>query len=369
MSAQKSRVMAVMQMIDAGKYTEAKEDIELAVSNDRTSGWYRTYYAKGMLCQTAYEDGIKTNDTKKTALYPDQLIVAYTAYEMALSLDVRERLHSGISQKYYHLSNDFRKLGEEKYKRGEYKYALRAFESALLITQSDIITAKVDTNLVYNTAMAAFESEQWDKAIGYLTGLHDDAHSTNASLLLAKACIELGDSVRAEEVLEEGLELYKYSEAMVMFIVNRYVENTRMEEAIRTIDSAVEADPGNFNFHWARGLVYRRMGNYDEAILSFKKGAELAPDNPLLLYHLGVIYYNVGIGQRESARKIMDKPLYLEARAVYLGKFREAVKWLECSYELDADNEKTISRLYQLYKQLQMKEKQDSFELKMNAIR
>lgn len=369
MPAQKSRVIAVMQMIDAGKYSDAKEDIQLAVSHEKTSGWYRTYYAKGLLCQTAYEDGIKTSDTKKTTLYPDQLMVAYTAYEKALELDVRERLHAGIAQKYYHLSNDFRKLGEEKYKGGAYKDALRAFESALLISQSDLITAKTDTNLVYNTAMAAFESKQWDKAIGYLTGLHDDAYSSNASLLLAKACMELGDSVRAEELMKEGLERYKYQEAMVMYMVNRYVENTRMEEALCTLDSAIEAAPGNYNFHWARGLVCRRMDNYEDAIFSFKKAVELAPDKALLYDHLGISYYNIGIDLRESALNIMDNLQYQQAREAYMGKFREALKWLERSYELDPENEETIARLYQLYEQLQMKEKQEAFEFRMRTIR
>ena len=84
--AQKSRVLAVFQMIDQAKYTEAREAIELAVWNDKTSRWFRTYYAKGLLCQTAYEDGYSKNDKKKTTIYPDQLYVAYASYEKAIEL-------------------------------------------------------------------------------------------------------------------------------------------------------------------------------------------------------------------------------------------------------------------------------------------
>ena len=91
-AAQKSRVLAVFQMIDQGKYEEAREAIELAVWNDKTSRWYRTYYAKGLLCQTAYEEGYPKKDKKKTTLYPDQLYVAYASYEKALDLDNRKKL-------------------------------------------------------------------------------------------------------------------------------------------------------------------------------------------------------------------------------------------------------------------------------------
>ncbi|MEA3461242.1 MAG: hypothetical protein U9R49_05145, partial [Bacteroidota bacterium] len=220
-SAQRSKVLAVTQMIDAEKYDEAKEAIELALLKEKTSQWPRTYYTKGLLCQTAYEAGVKGKDPKKTNLYPDQLFVAYDSYEKALELDVRGRLQTSIGQKYYTLANDFRSLGEEHYMKREYKAALQAFEHALYIGNSELISAKTDTNLVYNTAMAAYESSNWRKAIQYLTGLHDDAHSPSASLLLAMAHMEEGDTLQAEEVMMDGLEIYHYEDSIVMYLVNQ----------------------------------------------------------------------------------------------------------------------------------------------------
>lgn len=360
LSGQKSRVMAVMQMIDAEKYDDAKEAIELAVWNDKTSKWHRTYYVKGLLCQTAYEGGVKNN------LYPDQLFVAYDSYEKALELDVRERLHTTIRQKYYLLVNDFKTLGEELYRKKEYKDSFRAFEQALLIGISDLVSAKTDTNLVYNTAMAAYESKNWGKATEYLTGLHEDAYSTTSSLLLAMAYLKAGDTIRSEEVMMEGVEIYQYEESVVMYLVNELTSSDRMEPAIEILDRSIDAKPENFRFYWARGLICQRMDNSDEAIKSFLLAAELSPDKPMLYYHLGVSYYNIGIDLREAALNIAENDEYMEIREKYLGKFREAVKWLERSYELDPHNEKTASMLYQLYYQLQMKEKQESLQQLIN---
>ena len=112
-SGQKSKVLAAKQMIDGGKYDEAKEAIELAIANDRTSNWHRTYFTKGLLCQAAYEAGVDKDDAKMTNLYPDQLFEAYDSYEEALELDVRERMHSQIRHQYYLLVNDFRSMGEK----------------------------------------------------------------------------------------------------------------------------------------------------------------------------------------------------------------------------------------------------------------
>jgi tetratricopeptide (TPR) repeat protein len=359
-SGQKSKVLAVTQMIDAGKFEEAKEEIELAIWNDKTSRWPRTYYAKGLLCQTAFEGGKKTN------LYPDQLFVAYDSYEKALELDVRERLHNSIRQKYYLLANDFIKLGQELYQKNDYCASFRAFESALLIGNSELVSAKTDTNLVYNTAMAAYECENWDKAIQFLTGLHEDAYSTNVTLLLATASLQAGDSIRSQEVLKEGLVLYQYDEPLVMYLVNLLAESGSLDAAMEIIDRAVKARPDSYRFHWAKGLIYRRMNNYKEAVDSFLKAAEISPDQALLCYHLGVCYYNMGIELRESALKIDVNDEYLEIREQYLEKFREAVKWLELSYALDPTDEETVSKLYQLYYQLQMKEEQEKLQHLLN---
>ena len=363
MSGQKSKVMAAKQMIDAAKYDEAKEAIEQAVQNDRTSKWHRTYYIQGLLCQTAYDAGVEKDNSKLINLYPDQLFVAYDSYEKALELDARERMHTQIRQHYYSLANDFRSMGEELYKKSEYKESLRAFEHAMLIGESDLVSAKTDTSLVYNTAMAAYESENWGKATEYLTMLHEDAHSTRATLLLAMAWLNTGDTTRSEEVLKEGLELYDYDESLVMYLINALGSSEKLETAIDILDKAIEAKPENYMFYWARGLVLRRMNKREEAILSFRTAAERAPNTPTLYYHIGVVYYNIGIDLRQSAMAITENDEYQEIRKQYPDKFREAVTWLERSYELDPTNEKTISRLNQLYYQLDMKEEQKALEL------
>ena len=360
---QKSRVLSVMQMIDSKKYSDAKEAIELAVWNDRTANWHRTYYAKGLLCQTAFEEGVKSKDSKLTSLYEDQLYLAYESYEKAIELDAREKLHSTIAKKYYSLSNDFRQLGEENYMKKEYPDALRAFEHALLVMNSELLNVPVDTNLVYNTAMAAYESGNWEKAIGFLSGLHADAFDPDASLFLVNAHLHKGDTLQAEEVMMEGVEMYEYSDTVTMYLVNWLSGTRRLEQTIDILNEAIRHHPDNFRFHWALGLVYSDMEKYQEAILSFKKAAELTEEKPPeLFYQVGVCYYNIGIDLREAALQISENNEYLQVRDQYLARFREAVIWLEKSYELDPGNERTITRLYQLYYQLQMKEKQETFE-------
>jgi tetratricopeptide (TPR) repeat protein len=361
-SGQKSKVLAAIQMIETEKFSEAKENIELAVGNEKTSRWHRTYYTKGLLCQSAYEAGVKKEDQKLITLYPDQLFLAYDSYEMALKLDARERLKNTIKQKYYLLSNDFRALGEELYQKKEFGESLRAFENALLIMKSDLISAKTDTNLVYNTALAAYESQNWEKVIAYLSGLHEDAYSSTSSHLLSFAYLNSGDTLRSEEVIIEGLEMYHYDESLLMYLINYLSKDNRNASAIEILDRAIETCPENFRFLWARGLVYQKMEINDKAIENFLLAAEHSSDEAELYYHLGVSYSNIGIELRESARRITKNNIYKEVREQYLDKFREAVKWLERSYKLDPHKKETASALSQLYSQLQMKEELENMK-------
>jgi tetratricopeptide (TPR) repeat protein len=359
-SAQKSRVLSATQMIEQEKFDEAKEAIELAVWNDKTSSWARTYYVRGLLCQTAFEDGFEKREVKKTSLYPDQLYLAYSSYERALELDLRKRLQSTISQKYYHLTNDFQKLGQRHFLNSDYKEAFRAFEHAMLVNNSELIPEDIDTSLIYNTALAAYESKNWDKAIVYLGGLHEQGHNPATSLLLYSALVESGDSSRAEEVLLEGLEIYQYENQLVTYVINLYTETGRDKQALSIVQDAIKRNPENYRFLWARGLVYRRMGEREKAIESLKAALELAPDESRIYYHIGVIYYNMGIDLAEEALRISNIDRYLEVKAQTREHYVRAVYWLEKSYEMDPYEDEIISILYQLYNQLQMEEKEES---------
>jgi tetratricopeptide (TPR) repeat protein len=108
------------------------------------------------------------------------------------------------------------------------------------------------------------------------------------------------------------------------------------------------------------------MGLPEEALQSFQKAIELNPGNPEVCYETGMCYYNMAIELFQSAQQIASKEAYQEIRSRYLELLRKAVEWLEKSYALDPGNERTVSRLYELYNHLQMKEAQKSLEPLVN---
>lgn len=347
--AQKSKVISVFQLIETAKYEDAKKAIEEAIIDEKTMEWPRTWYARGFLCQTA-------NDKKKSDLYPDQLYVAFESYEKALELDARGRVEVQLAPLYVLLANDFQKLGEKHFNSKKYKDALKAFEHALQINRSPILTVKIDTNLVYNTALAAYESKDWGKAIGYLSMLHKNNYSTNVTHLLFTGYLENGDTLSAERVILEGIEHYDDKEVLVLLLVDHLFLRD-VDRAVSILDVASASGPDKYIYPYTKGLIYQKTNQYQKAIDAYKEAIDLAQDELKIYKNMGTCYYNIGVEIEENSRAIINNKSFLEEKAKSIVAFESAVNCLEKVYEKDPRDQQVIVKLYELYKVLHITDK------------
>ena len=130
------------------------------------------------------------------------------------------RITDQLEPIYVQLANDFMVLGEKEYKEKRYDKSLRAYENALKINESDILSVELDTNLIYNTALAAYKSENHEKSIEYLNRLNAMSYSPNVSHLLSAVLLAFGDSSNAVYVLKDGIDRYKKNEELVLVFVD-----------------------------------------------------------------------------------------------------------------------------------------------------
>ncbi len=347
--AQKSKVIAAYQLIETGEFEEAKTVIEAAKADDKTLGWPKTWHARGLLCQTAYQKGLETKDVKKCQLYDDQLYVAWESYENARKLDKTGRMDDQLAPLYVLLANKLLKEGEKKYAAEQYGEALKAYEHVIKINNSPIVGVATDTNLVYNTALAAYMDKDWDKAIEYLDQLNGFGYSSNVPHLLYKAHFGQQDTVAAEQALVDGIHSYKDNEELVLLLVDLLLQTDEPERAVTVIDTAAKAHPEKFIFPYAKGLVYEHAEQYDRAIAAYKEGIELEPDEARLYLNIGTCYYNTGVKIQADARQITNNSDFLAEKAKSEEAFASAAEWLKKAQDKDPDNDK-VNRLLTLLK-------------------
>lgn len=146
--------------------------------------------------------------------------------------------------------------------------------------------------------------------LSLLSGKLEQAISTYEEIILqfpnesSKAMGKLGEIYyRYTKDLEKAIEAYTYSSRGSLYNYGQIIKEIR-----KNIDES--------QFHYLQGLGLAERGNYDDAIISYKKSVELHPKNPNTYYELGNAYSVVGMYDHamESYKKAIEiAPEYAEA--------------------------------------------------------
>lgn len=96
--------------------------------------------------------------------------------------------------------------------------------------------------------------------------------------LPAAASATVADTVKAaesEQWFAQGLQLY---------------EQGQYNEAVKTFDKAIAADPSNYKVYTAKGITLAFQGNYPAGIALIEKTLELKPDYVPAFYDMAMAY-------------------------------------------------------------------------------
>ncbi len=363
---QKSKFITISNLIESGKYTEAKVSIDALLADEQSSKWPRTWYMQGVLSQTAYKEGISKKNTDWQNLYPDQIFFAYESFSKALELDKRGKLDKDIAPKFVLLANEYQKLGNDYFKKGQYKDALKSFEAALKVTTSPILEVKLDTNLIHNAAIAAYEDKNWNRAIHHLENLHNNNHSVNATQLLFEAHIEKGDTLQAKQVLVEGMAKHNDNENLVLLLTDLLFKQGDIEGALKNLDKVIARNPTNKTFLFTKGLIYQKNQQYQQAIDTYNQALTYDPDNTSIYLNIATCYYNKGVDIEEGTRTITNNSKVIEQKAKSKAAFDSAILWLDKIESKNSNDQTILLKAYDLYKALRVEDKAKQLENQLN---
>jgi tetratricopeptide (TPR) repeat protein len=354
---QKRKIFGVFHLIETAKYNEAKILVEELVEDKDASLWPNTWYARGVLSQNAYREGIRRNDRKLTELYPNQLYVTLESFNRAQQLDRRGRMIRQLAPRYVLLANDLQTAGERHFRARQFDEALRAFESALEISQRPVLGLKADTNLIYNAGLAAYESRNWDKAMRHFRRLHQMRHSANVTHLLFKSHLQLGDTVAAQNVLNEGINRFDHDSDLVLLLSDLHLRSRDTTRAMEVLDRAIAAKPDNARFHHSLGLIKQKSGLFAEAIEAYNEAVRLAPGELMSHVNIAMSYYNIGVKIEENSRTIMNSLLVQQEKAKADEAFATALNWLDQAYAKNPADQEVLRNMHRLYVAMKVSDK------------
>lgn len=97
------------------------------------------------------------------------------------------------------------------------------------------------------------------------------------------------------------------------------------DEALELLSSLHDLAPSHFLVHDLLGMTHAALGNLDDAVIAFRKAADLGGGSPLATAPLANVYARMG--NRQEAERILAG-LDSEARGVYIPKSQVAQIWV-----------------------------------------
>ena len=336
-----------------GKLDKAKLAIDKACAHEKTMGDPKTWLYKGMIYYNIASNPLPMYKD----LDPNAAQVAYEALEKAKELDVKGKSTKDINAYMGNLVNVFYTEGGQKFQSNDYSGAISDFEYAFKIAES---TGNFDTIAAFNIGMAGVLSDNPEVAAEYLQKCVDvDFPDPRVYMFYNRSAKQLGDTVRAIEILEAGRVRFPNELSLLLEQAQIYLEKGETEKLQQSLITAIEKDPTNANLFFLLGKTYDDEMDYENAEKYYKRSSEVNPEFFEAYYNLGAIYVNKAAETQAQANDLpLDKikeydALILEADAA----LEKALPYLEKSLELNPDDEYTLNALKEAYVRLKMNDK------------
>ena len=366
-SAQKGKVTSAMTYLDNGEIEKAWQAIQIAEKNEKTANYYKTYYVKGRILQKIGE----SKDPKIKNLVDEPLKKSWESYQKAIKLDEKGKIHKTIEIYLPMLNADFINDAVVNFKKQDFKAAMEDFELALEVGKDPVFNGAVDTSIIYNAGLSAYNAKLWNKAIKYLGEAKDMGYGGGAVYVLVKnAYLEKGDTLTGLKVLQEGFNKNPSEKAIIFELINFYLlVEDNSQAAIDYINKALEQDTSNASLYFAKGLALDKLGDHDGAIAAYKESIAKDPKYLNAYYNLGAMIFNDGVNKFNKCNEIMDNKKFKECVAQADEIFKESLPYLEKAHELDPKEINTLETLKVLYYRLHMYDKRDQIIKELDAIK
>jgi len=363
--AQKGKITAAETFIRDGAFDKAKEAIETAITHPKSMGLAKTYYVKGKLCQAAFDSG----DPKFVDLYPDILMEAYNNFEKAIQLDPKMKNTIIRDNAYALLGNSFLNDAINKFNERNFKGAMESFERNVQVSTSDLYVGMVDTLVIFNAGLAAYNGEMYPEAIAHFrTCTESGAEHTKPYIFISDCYMRMGDTVKAEAVLMEGYKAYPDTLDIILQATQFYVDTDNSSKAFEFVHKAMEMDPENHILYLVEGSLYMKLEEYEKAIESLKVSLSKNPEQFESNYNIGLCYVSITNNMLNEANMIADNREYEIARDKAFEEMRKALPYLLEAEKINPTNVTTLEFLREIYLKLKMMPEFEEYKAKVENM-
>lgn len=302
--AQKAKVTQAENMLILNKTDEAKSCIEEALAHPKTKDDVKTY----LVASQVYIQLAANGDA-------EALNKAKAAMETAITLDEqggpegkkKGKMLPKINESLASASGKAEGVGINAYNAHNLSLSRDAFVLASWFnSQKSDYNEMADSSLFLNVGIVCMQGEDFKTGGEYFAKAAKFKTGGHLTYLRAKYCYEqIKDSAKVESLLKEGLEAFPQEPDMINNLIQYYLTAQKNDEALVYIDAALQKDPNNAQYYFARGCL-KEKDDIQSAISDYEKAIALDPNNYNSYYNLGVVYFNMGLARNTDASDERD---------------------------------------------------------------
>lgn len=323
-----------------------------------------------------FENGLLSRWKKSQSVTENPLEKAYEAYMKVLELDTKGSMGKKVKTQLDELKKQFKQDGINSYYSEDKAKAVKDFSMVLSINELPAFNGEIDTIMFQYSAIISRELGDYKSAaVKYSKLAKMGWGGPNTYLILKNDYIEMGDSAKALETLENAFEAYPDTLNVVANLIDFYIQAGEVTKGLEKIENSITANPDKGELYYWKGRLLINTEDddrIDKAIKVYEIAIEKSPDVYYAYYDLGFIYFLQGQEYFNQAGLEKDLKYRAEINEIGVTKYKECIPLLEKAAELNSTNKdmkrETLDTLKRVYYKLEMSDKYDEVIRKMNEL-
>ena len=332
----------------------SKQELQLIMGNDRPVSVEEVVLGTDQLIKETYSNKefyfspagqlVLINVTQPVV--EDALGGALEAYKKAYEVDAKQSKTKDIVTGLSTIAQKYLDEGMNSYTFGDLVKASQLFEKAVEASATAPLS-KVDTTALYNAGYTAWAVKDYERAKNFFEQCLAANYYYEGGEVYAKlgdVYTNLGDAKKGADVLEQGFVKFPQSQSILIGLINYYM--TSGENADRLfvlIDEAKKNEPNNASLYYVEGNIYKELKNYEKAVESYMKCAEINPEYEFGFIGAGILYYERAVELSEQASNEFDDKKYNALVEQFEQALLDALEPFEKAYNVTKDNTLKVS--------------------------
>lgn len=364
LNAQPLKKAEAIKHLQDNNLEDARKAIDIAVINSQTTKEADTWYYRAFIYNEYYKnkDGDNPFSQFRTAVGNSckKCIELDQTSEKEWATECR-KIYDILGNRYY---ND----GVGKFQKNSFKDAYSLFVESIEIMDY-LNPGKVDPQIIFLAGYSAFNNADFLNAKKYLLEAKSKGLNTfEMYFYIAKTYWALGERDQAFAILVEGNEKHPDKKQLVELHLKYLQETGEVVEKEHVLIKAIKLDPQNVDYYILLAIEYEKFAekfigepNYDiymdKAKQYYEKAIEIDPNERLANYNLGLLYYNSGVTKANNLGTDADILEIFRVQDEVTKLFKEALPYMQKSFEIDPKRKDTIIALDNIYTALNNPEK------------